>query len=77
MCWPLLFTEELILAVDFAVGMRCGLVSCPAACSDFGYVRMVDRTGSTGNRRQDTALLAAIELARDMGRSGNGDQTGI
>jgi len=35
-------------------------------------VRMVDRTGSTGNRRQDTALLAAIELARDMGRSGNG-----
>jgi hypothetical protein len=33
---------------------------------------MVDRTGSTGNRRQDTALLAAIELARDLGRSGNG-----
>ena len=31
---------------------------------------MVDRTGSTGNRRQDTALLAAIELARDMGRPG-------
>ena len=24
-------TEELILAVDFAVGMRCGLVSCTAA----------------------------------------------
>jgi hypothetical protein len=23
-------------------------------------VRMVDRTGSTGNRRQDTARLAAI-----------------
>jgi hypothetical protein len=30
MCWPLLFTEELILAVDL-VGMRCGLVFCTPA----------------------------------------------
>ena len=51
MCWPLLFTEELILAVDFAVGMLAAWSLAPrldqtlATC---GWLIGLARQGTDG-----------------------------